>query len=99
MGEDSVVLVWFSRMDSLMHLVHCVFVGHGYQNEHNEDSKGENIRPPAVASTTLHHRRWEYDAENNKDISPSPSLAGAFVFMGPVQRCDCFGLECCVDID
>jgi hypothetical protein len=50
-------------------------------------------------STTLHHRRWEYDAENNKDISPSPSLAGAFVFMGPVQRCDCFGLECCVDID
>lgn len=29
-----------ARMDSLMHLVHCVFVGHGYQNEHNEDRSG-----------------------------------------------------------
>ena len=72
LGEDSVVLVCFSRMDSLMHLVHCVFVGHGYQNEHNEDSKGENIRPP-VASTTLHHRCWEYDAEKTKISPPHPA--------------------------
>lgn len=64
--EDSVVLGWFSRMDSLMHLVHCVFVGHGYQNERNEDSKGRNIRPLAVAAT---HRSWECDGEKYLPLS------------------------------
>ena len=55
-------------MDSLMHLVHCVFVGHGYQNEPNEDSTDENIRPSAVAATTTHHRSWEYDGEKTNDL-------------------------------